>query len=187
MLLAEDLKERLLGLSAGDVMPATGMERHFVKVCRGEANPASPEERAWLRHVQSARMQDATDGQQAVEQGLRDEVERLRLLLARRVHDGDDEAARKITRYVAQLENLEAVLGQQQNFIKQLMDENAELRKRLEALNEGPLLVSHDDQARGFFICPACGGDGGAAGQCFKCDGSGWIRKWADMEDFDAS
>ncbi|BCO32597.1 hypothetical protein TspCOW1_27000 [Thiohalobacter sp. COW1] len=23
-------------------------------------------------------------------------------------------------------------------------------------------------------ICPVCGGDGGAAGQCYKCGGSGW-------------
>jgi len=26
-------------------------------------------------------------------------------------------------------------------------------------------------------ICPICGGDGGAAGQCFKCDGTGWYSK----------
>lgn len=23
-------------------------------------------------------------------------------------------------------------------------------------------------------ICPVCGGDGGAAGHCYKCGGSGW-------------
>ncbi|MFO1431582.1 MAG: hypothetical protein U1F76_15795 [Candidatus Competibacteraceae bacterium] len=23
-------------------------------------------------------------------------------------------------------------------------------------------------------VCPVCGGDGGANGQCYKCEGSGW-------------
>jgi hypothetical protein len=23
--------------------------------------------------------------------------------------------------------------------------------------------------------CPGCGGDGGAKGECFRCDGTGWI------------
>lgn len=30
-------------------------------------------------------------------------------------------------------------------------------------------------QVRKNEICPACGGDGGAGGACYKCDGTGWL------------
>lgn len=30
-------------------------------------------------------------------------------------------------------------------------------------------------KARKNQVCPGCGGDGGAAGACYKCDGTGWI------------
>ena len=31
------------------------------------------------------------------------------------------------------------------------------------------------EKVRRFYTCPVCGGDGGAAGQCYKCEGTGWI------------
>lgn len=40
---------RIRALAKGSVEPATGMEAHFVRVVRGEALPASPEEVDWLK------------------------------------------------------------------------------------------------------------------------------------------
>lgn len=49
----------------------------------------------------------------------------------------------------------------------------SEYEKRL-GINDTPFSFFGGSETHGKGICPACGGDGGATGQCYKCDGTGW-------------
>lgn len=59
----------------------------------------------------------------------------------------------------------------------------AEAEKMRGALRDQSKLIDSYEQdlkkpgiaPRNYSICPACNGDGGAASQCYKCQGSGWV------------
>jgi hypothetical protein len=49
---------RLIGLAEGLVLPQTGMEIHFIRVCRGESIPCSRDEIEWFDFVEKRRSVD---------------------------------------------------------------------------------------------------------------------------------
>lgn len=57
MALDHTTQERIQGLADGSIAPASGMEIHFVSVCKGKAEPCSIEEREWFSFLQSTRQQ----------------------------------------------------------------------------------------------------------------------------------
>lgn len=58
-----------------------------------------------------------------------------------------------------------------------LMKSQAEQEKNLaiQERNQVIPMPKDDSWKKTKFICPACDGDGGAAGHCYKCSGAGWL------------
>jgi uncharacterized protein YifE (UPF0438 family) len=54
MSLTDAEKEIILALASGAREPQTGMERHFVRVCKGLATACSPKEKEWLTFFASS-------------------------------------------------------------------------------------------------------------------------------------
>jgi hypothetical protein len=52
MVLNSSTKTKVKALADGSILPVTGMEKHFVKVCDGSAEPCTEEEREWYRFIQ---------------------------------------------------------------------------------------------------------------------------------------
>ena len=128
------------------------MEKHFARVCRGQAIPVTDEEREWYQFVTN---EAAVAAQR--------ESERIDKEVARRVEEETKYNEQRVTHFVE-------VVERQQKLIQALMKQLEEAKRQIrqyEAKN------SLSDGARS--ICPICDGDGGAKGQCYKCHGSGWI------------
>ena len=51
---------------------------------------------------------------------------------------------------------------------------NANLRDEVSKVPPPKMEPMGPEKSR-FNTCPVCGGDGGAAGHCYKCDGTGWV------------
>lgn len=47
MPLSDAERDLIIGLGSGQLQPSDGMQRHFVRVCRGDARPVTPTERQW--------------------------------------------------------------------------------------------------------------------------------------------
>ena len=45
--LSDAERNLIIGLGSGQLQPSDGMQRHFVRVCRGDARPATRTEREW--------------------------------------------------------------------------------------------------------------------------------------------
>lgn len=163
MPLSEETQARILGIYSGRVAPSSGIERHFFRVCRGEASPASAEEREWYRYLQDHLTRKS-----------REEAERLDQEVKTRIAEIHDQSTRLVARYSEDLSRLESLVTRQQQKIQELLSENATLRDQLAAYV--PAAERKQTSVKGrFTTCPVCGGDGGAAGQCYKCGGTGWL------------
>lgn len=116
-MLAEHDLRRLRALIEGSEHPDSGIERHFLRVIRGDASPCSPVEREWLKAAMLMRGIGPGAGvcvphDEAIDV-LRTEIERrdviitgLRSELAALVgrHDAKDQLARQLCAKVSVLE-----------------------------------------------------------------------------------
>lgn len=77
-MLAEQELRRLTALIDGAEQPTSGLEKHFLRVIRGDAIPCSPKEREWLQAillVQGARRESGAHVSQDAEiEALRSEI-----------------------------------------------------------------------------------------------------------------
>ncbi len=73
MSLTTEIQTRIIGLANGSIPPQTGMEIHFVNVCRGKAMPCSTEEHEWfnfLNHYRSLAEESENTGKFSYEYDL---------------------------------------------------------------------------------------------------------------------
>jgi hypothetical protein len=126
MALDEHTRQRIRGIATGSIPPETGMERHFRRVCLGEANPLTAEEREWYEFLQQGEQGQPRAGS-AMEELRREREARTRAEAAQRV------AERRNRELELQLANFEAQEAER-HF------ERAAAQKQAEALrqaNEG--------------------------------------------------
>ena len=50
MHMSDSTQKRIRDIAEGRVAPANGMEKHFLRVLKGDARPCSPEEREWVSY-----------------------------------------------------------------------------------------------------------------------------------------
>jgi uncharacterized protein YifE (UPF0438 family) len=79
------------------------------------------------------------------------------------------------------LDGLQAELEERDSRIKRLSSAIASLEEKLAVYEPPKTLERPATTVRE--ICPNCCGDGGAAGHCYKCEGSGWVsvKKYLDQ------
>ena len=153
-------KKRALAIYRGIVEPEDGMERHFLRVCRGDARPATADERAWHRYVTD---QAHLEAQEA--------ARKIASEVALRVARATQHSSVTIADLEDKIEYLESVLQRQQSLIQSLLAQLEVQKKQLRSYQKDEAMP----KLGGHTICPNCGGDGGVNGGCFKCDGSGWF------------
>ena len=152
MSIPEETRKRIISIYEGIAVPQTGMEKHFARVCRGEAIPVTNEEREWYQFV--------TDEAAVAAQR---ESERIDEEVARRVDEATRFNEQRVTHFIE-------VVERQQQLIQTLMKQLEESKRQLRQYEAKSSLSSG---SRG--ICPVCDGDGGAKGECYTCGGTGWI------------
>lgn len=160
MSLDENTKRRICGIRDGTVQPVSGLEKHFRRVCLGEAIPVTSEERAWYAYVTS---DGARESQEA---RARDE------LLKKMVAEVNEARLRSQQSY-QEAERLQLIVDRQQRFIHSLQNEIQRLREH-ESVK--PVVVESIEKDDIGNICHICNGDGGAKGECYKCGGTGWLK-----------
>ena len=142
-------------LDEGLVLPDSDRQDHFASVCKGLVEPETGFELLWLRYrlivqadLRVVELENLLDEE-------RSQAKWLRKSLFDEVEKGKIEA------------------GRQAELIKKLQVKliGYERKLGLSPLREPEI----PDTSKARKICPNCGGDGGAAGQCYRCDGSGWI------------
>lgn len=144
MELSGEIKRRALALYKGLVQPASGMEKHFVRVCKGEARAASPEERAWLdfvnKYTHTAHQREAR----------RIEIEGEAI---GRLTDANERSRATIAELNASIDHLESVIHKQQKLIQSLLQQIEQQNKQID---QSQRATSADDGA--WEICSNCGG-----------------------------
>jgi uncharacterized protein YifE (UPF0438 family) len=160
MSITEITRRRILGIYSGTVVPESGIERHFARVCQGDAIPVTGEEREWYQFVT----------QQAALRA-REESERISAEVARRVAEATKKSVATVPGHAEQISHLSSVVERQQKLIQSL----------LKQLDEAKLQLQHYQHQGGVTpagsassLCPVCNGDGGIRAGCYKCGGTGW-------------
>ncbi len=153
-------RARALAISKGLVEPQNGMERHFLKVCRGQAIPVTAEEREWHRVVTDAFAEEQRRLTEQIESAVQDR-------LAAETQGSQATAAAQNLH----IEHLESIVSQQQELLQSLLKEKEYLKSQIKIYERETAKLNSPQKS----ICTNCGGDGGAKGECYKCDGTGWI------------
>jgi uncharacterized protein YifE (UPF0438 family) len=145
-----------LALENGSSTPKTEKQVAFIAVCKGEKDPETEFEFLWLRY-RATYEADSTISRLTEELGRsQNHAEGLRRSLWE-----------QIERSKAEVERLNST-------VSQLQSKLTSYEKRL-GISTAETAQTSTKEWNSREICPNCGGDGGAAGQCYKCDGTGWI------------
>ena len=150
----------------------------------------------------SRQVSDLTKENAALDQSLRDrnvEIERLRetpneiRLAVDRLRTERDTLLRDIDALTGDLDELGDTKISLRQEIDTLVDEKAATIKQIgfekkqlttlqnavkaayASLESSQTEKQTDEVQKTFDTCPACGGDGGVRGGCYKCDGTGWM------------
>ena len=142
-------------LEQGYVAPNTERQEHFVSVCRGINEPETDFEFLWLRYRSTIETENRIDELEDLLSFSKREANVLRKSL------------------FEQIEKSKSASQNQEALIKKLQNTLTSYERKLGLIEPPKPVVTPETGTRE--ICPNCGGDGGAAGQCYKCDGSGWI------------
>ena len=142
-------------LDEGSTLPKSDRQEHFISVCRGLIDPETNFELLWLRYQLIIRAD-----LRAVELENLLDVEQNQLKWLRKSLFEEVEKSKK-------------ELGRQAELIKKLQITLTEYERKLGLSSLQEPDIAENIKTRK--ICPNCCGDGGAAGQCYKCDGSGWV------------
>ena len=142
-------------LETGETAPSNEKQLHFVDVCRGASEPETNFEIIWLRYRE-----------------LLENEKRISELEGRISYlESETKKSRKL--FFEEHEKYKMYLKEKEDVIKKL-EKIIKIYEIKLGLNEKPKSEDIPDSGSRT-ICPNCGGDGGAAGQCYKCDGTGWV------------
>ncbi len=139
-------------LAEGYAEPTTEKQKHFVKAVNGEVEAAEEWESLWLKYIK-----------------FQEKERHYGQLISDVKHLEQAKAGQQMTisKLYQTIENLKNENEYQKGLIKKLQDvlpNYDKPTKNIEIKNTGKS------------ICSVCGGDGGAARQCYKCDGTGWVN-----------
>jgi uncharacterized protein YifE (UPF0438 family) len=147
-------------LESGAIKPKNEKQVAFVSMCHGKREPHSDFEFLWLRY-RTACETDKT-------------IDDLQKKLDKAINKAE-QAKEKLDQlrksFIERIDRSSSEVKSQQLIINELVEKIS----RYEAQLGMASTVSVSAQRSSRAVCPNCGGDGGASGQCYKCDGTGWV------------
>jgi uncharacterized protein YifE (UPF0438 family) len=182
----------LEALELSKIRPYSDGQRHFLRVCNRAADPITEEERVWLkmRRLQDEARQAAKAREDEARAAQIQELDRAREELAQQnaeIAAEQKAAADRLRQLIAPIEAqlqraaegvLEDWWGKEGS---KLPADDLESICGPDSAASMPLKLyirrklAERPAKRQDVVCPVCGGDGGAKGECFKCDGTGWL------------
>lgn len=170
MPLDQHIAQRILGIAAGLIAPETGMEKHFRRVCLGEATPLTAEEREWYEFVTRHRAQPkAIDGE-----GRHQREHEQKLQQSQQQQEEENCSLRK--QIVSTSEEVERLRAQVALLQREILDLRAQVPRAEQSGSPGTVFAPPPATEESWNICPICHGDGGVRGGCYKCEGTGWAK-----------
>jgi len=151
-------------LESGRVQPDSDKQSAFVKVCQNKKYPESEFEHLWLR------CRVAIEAEK--------EIQRLSGDLVRARSEAEHakgEIDRLRKSHVDRIDRLVSESRSQQFLIDSLKEKLAACEQATRAEQPSSELSTTSPTRTARVVCTNCGGDGGATGQCYKCDGTGWV------------
>ncbi len=142
-------------LEQGYALPNTERQEHFVSVCLGITEPNTNFEFLWLRYRALIETEKRIAKFEDLLFSAKNEANGLRKSLFEQIEKSKSESQ------------------SQEALIKKLQNTLTSFERKLGLIDPPGPAVTPETGTRE--ICPNCSGDGGAAGQCYKCGGSGWV------------
>lgn len=148
-------------LESGTIEPQGEKQIAFVAACNGKREPETDFELLWLRYRSTCKA-DKTIAH------LVEEVAKARS----EADSAKSELERLRKSFIERIDRSSSEVKSQKSLLTELTEKVARYEAKLgiESLRPMPSAPRTSRE-----ICPNCGGDGGATGQCYKCDGTGWI------------
>ena len=149
-------------LESGAIKPKNEKQAAFVSMCRGKREPETDFECLWLRYRIACEVDEIIEG-------LQKKLEKAQAKAEKATEDLD----RLRKSFIERIDRSSSEVKSQQFIIEKLTEKIARYEAQLGV--GGASSHSEPVQRSSREVCPNCGGDGGATGQCYRCDGTGWV------------